>query len=1152
MAGSFLRWLIPGAVAIVGGTALALAATDGPLATALQTQATSALATDFDWASVSIDGRDAVVSGTATSKSMVDDAVARLAAIPGVAAVQSRIVLAEYASPYPFSARISDGALALAGGYPSEPIHQALLSRAGVADDSTRPLSGAPEVALFAAGAEFGIDTAKLLDEGDVQLADLSLTISGRAKSGAAYQTLLDLGDRLPAGIRLAAVTITPPLASPYHWTARYDGTRVAITGDTPDPGLADRLRALVPASIAVEASLAVSSGAPQGFTDNTLALLASLITLERGEADITDGTITLAGAPATALVSDAVIASIARLGGTASLEPPRVANFALSAAKEPGILRFTGFVPDKATRDRLITLPGADVEKLALARGAPEHFGEGLDFGLAVLGHLTTGQFDIKGGRLNIGGTAPTVADFKAVVAMLAQGVAGFTVNAGALTPPAADPFLWAATKAGDGSISLTGFVPDEAARTAIHGHIAQLGTDAADPATGAPDGFVLSATKGLAILALVDTGTLRFDGTTWSIEGTVDSLKKGFAVDAAYSVSGLRTAGWTYTLHQPTLPIVAPYVWRAQKSAGGDVLLTGFSPDDAFQDSVKAHAVGASDSTTLGAGAPDGFAASALAGLDALMALDEGAVALDGSRWSLTGTAKNGAARDTVQSKLAAATDVSSWQISITTADAAPAVSPYLWTATKSADGSVDLAGYVPDDTLKADAAARAGAGARDTTTLASGAPQGFADNVAAGLDALTHLSSGKAVFDGSNWSLTGTVATQAEGDAAVAAIQKASAGIPWNVTLDGYAPNSASSAPAESSAAAAPDLTSIAPLLPSSAEPASSAPPDTAAIASAAPAPASAEPASSPEAASSAALSSSEPPPSSEPPSSEQPPSSEPPSSSLPQAPSSQAPAVSEAASSAAPPAQAIEVGPPMPGSLTFEATLSGGKVSLKGAVPTADDAAALGTAAGNAPTDALVPGGNLPDGFAASAAAGLAALQKLDSGHLGFDGAQWWLRGTAETAAVRDAVTQSIAALPGGAGWSVAIDTLPPLDACRSRVASLAKRNAILFTGGKAVLTKDSQPVLDELAADLKICPDTDVHVQGHTDSDGNADVNLALSVSRAEAVVNALVQRGIGEDRLYAEGYGETDPIASNDTKAGKAANRRIAFEIDPR
>ena len=61
----------------------------------------------------------------------------------------------------------------------------------------------------------------------------------------------------------------------------------------------------------------------------------------------------------------------------------------------------------------------------------------------------------------------------------------------------------------------------------------------------------------------------------------------------------------------------------------------------------------------------------------------------------------------------------------------------------------------------------------------------------------------------------------------------------------------------------------------------------------------------------------------------------------------------------------------------------------------------------------------------------------------------------------------------------------------------------------------------------------------------------AEANLALSVSRAEAVVDGLIARGVSPDRLYAVGYGESQPIASNDTQDGKRQNRRIVITVEP-
>lgn len=233
--------------------------------------------------------------------------------------------------------------------------------------------------------------------------------------------------------------------------------------------------------------------------------------------------------------------------------------------------------------------------------------------------------------------------------------------------------------------------------------------------------------------------------------------------------------------------------------------------------------------------------------------------------------------------------------------------------------------------------------------------------------------------------------------------------------------------------------------------------------------------------------------------------------------------------------------------------FEATHPQGKaVTLKGAVPADAAVKYFGVIAGKVATDGLQVTPNLPDDFITNAITGIESVGMLSDARLGFDGARWYLHGKASSEADKDSIVTKIAALPKGADWSVAIDLMAPIDVCRISVDALAGRNAIAFAAGKAILDKTSMPVLDELAKDLAACPDTYVHVQGYTDSDGDADANLALSVARAEAVAAALVTRGIDEGRFYAEGYGESAPVAPNDTKQNKARNRRIAFELDPK
>lgn len=90
-----------------------------------------------------------------------------------------------------------------------------------------------------------------------------------------------------------------------------------------------------------------------------------------------------------------------------------------------------------------------------------------------------------------------------------------------------------------------------------------------------------------------------------------------------------------------------------------------------------------------------------------------------------------------------------------------------------------------------------------------------------------------------------------------------------------------------------------------------------------------------------------------------------------------------------------------------------------------------------------------------------------------------------------------------------------------------------------------------PVLGSVAKVLVKFNQTLVDVRGHTDSDGAADYNLALSQRRAASVANYLVAQGVIGQRLVVTGFGETEPIASNATAGGKAQNRRVEIQIAP-
>lgn len=102
--------------------------------------------------------------------------------------------------------------------------------------------------------------------------------------------------------------------------------------------------------------------------------------------------------------------------------------------------------------------------------------------------------------------------------------------------------------------------------------------------------------------------------------------------------------------------------------------------------------------------------------------------------------------------------------------------------------------------------------------------------------------------------------------------------------------------------------------------------------------------------------------------------------------------------------------------------------------------------------------------------------------------------------------------------------------------------------IYFDIGKSAIKPDSRPVLDEAVKYMKENPRVRFEIQGHTDNVGSEEFNQKLSDERAEAVRAYMIEKGIAAERLTAKGYSMSVPAAPNDTKEGRAKNRRIEFK----
>jgi len=197
----------------------------------------------------------------------------------------------------------------------------------------------------------------------------------------------------------------------------------------------------------------------------------------------------------------------------------------------------------------------------------------------------------------------------------------------------------------------------------------------------------------------------------------------------------------------------------------------------------------------------------------------------------------------------------------------------------------------------------------------------------------------------------------------------------------------------------------------------------------------------------------------------------------------------------------------------------------------------------------------------------AIASAAAAQAADNWSSG-DGAQVWRNGTNELCwrdthwtpatahpdcdgAIRPsppvAVVQAPAAEP--APVPTPAPAPAPVAPAPAAVAAVTLQAAALFDFDKAVLKPAGKASLDALVADLsKVNVETVIAV-GHTDATGSDSYNQRLSIRRVEAVKAYLVSKGVPADRIKTEGKGESQPVASNQTREGRAQNRRVDIEV---
>ena len=1019
-----------------------------------------------------------------------------------------------------------------------------------------------------------------------VSIAGRQLLLTGTTSS----DTERDLAmSRLAAltGIGRIDQTVTiAPLAAPYRINVAIEDDAVSLFGSVPNEELRQSLMAM-PGLTAVD--LQIRSGQPdeQQWRKGVEFALAQTALVESGHFELSGLTLNAIGRASSERALGHLQMALAQLpdgigSGDIAVEPVRVTPYTWRAEYDGQRIAISGHVPEERLVDRLrlADVSGVPIATgLSLASGAPDGFAEQAKLLVEQLARLDQGDARIIDGVSHLTGVPPSFEVAQAVTEALSG-----PNSIVELQPPRIADYWISINRQPGNLLVFDGYVPDEATR-AQFAEVEGADVSFLKFGAGAPETYRRAVDFGLELLSHLSEGRFALAGNAVSLSGFALTPTDYRTVQALLDTGlpqGLELGEMAYQA-----PPAANYSFAARRDASGAITLEGMLPSPQVETDLLALAgSNARSNASFASGETPNFAASAEQAMQFLPWLRNGVVRFDGASWSVEGEPASAIDKGSIEAEFAVrGLAQSGWSLALTEPRPEPVIAePFTWSAERLPDGSFLFAGNVPAASLQAYLKVHVGTRVADTSRVALGAPDNFAAEARAAVDALLALQEGRAVFDGTDWSLSGEAATA---DARDASLELASV-----LNLDGdakiNAPDPVSDAPYLWSASKASDGSIVF----NGAVPAESlqrflavrggdAVTDNTSVRTDAPEAFSSEvlqaldllallsdgeiafdgsgwtangvgltanvladaesvlgtaaprwsiallepqiPPDEPvepeitEAATETPVTEPEPEPA---------PAEEPATTDSPETPVN-APALDPA--------------------YAFSATRTAdGAVELTGSVPAEATARYAATLAG-ADGSALQVRAGAPEGFVGNLQTGLRALLQLQSGQLALADGTWSLTGEAPSATVRTEIESQIAAL--GTDWTGTISAPTNLALCQARLAELSAHNAILFQSGAAIISASASAELDAFAEALVLCPNAAIDVEGHTDSDGDDQRNLALSVARAEAVVNALIERGVAPERLYAIGYGEAQPVADNATAAGKRQNRRIVVSV---
>ncbi|MGJ0396416.1 MAG: OmpA family protein [Methylocystis sp.] len=421
------KWWI-GLPVLTGLAYFAQNALTGPLEDDLRAAVLSRIAKSpdaIDRADVRVAGRDVILAGISLSP----DVKARLLTALGVETPARRIVDAteplSRATPFVLRLERRGGKATISGNVPPTGAREKL--RAEIAalglevSDAAAYADGAPQ--SFADLAAFAVRRLAELDPATTTITDATLAVAGEARSAADYDKALAALKAPPFDAGAVKAAVSPPRVSPYVFAAALRDGVVSLSGHLPSDDLRKQVVAMAAsagAGAAVSDATQLGAGAPEGDFAGALAFaVGELGKLSQGKVVVADGKIFIEGQGRENILNATIEAdakarlpsrfAIARLDVMAG----PVAPYVFDAQRAGGEVTLSGYAPDEAVRNRLLEtarrsfFDATVVDRLVVAKGAPQNFAEATDHALAALARLDEGKLSISDSTVSLAGVA-------------------------------------------------------------------------------------------------------------------------------------------------------------------------------------------------------------------------------------------------------------------------------------------------------------------------------------------------------------------------------------------------------------------------------------------------------------------------------------------------------------------------------------------------------------------------------------------------------------------------------------------------------------------------------------------------------------------------------------------------------------------------